>query len=315
MFGHKTLDRLDRMLDEAIQGTFRESDYDESKLSRVESKWKHFLGASVISRENIEEERNRVKELVSDISHQTKTPMANIRLYTELLRENLLKENLLKENLLKQNLGKAHKDASENAESAEDAEGAWTTDNLRIVEEIDRQAAKLEFLIQSLTKMSRLESNIVEVKPAEQKLSVLIDAAVQDVLPKAEKKGVKIVNTYAGEGNALYDMKWTKEALFNVLDNAVKYSPAGSKVTISVAEYKIYTAISVKDEGIGIEEGDTAKIFTRFYRAEEVQQEDGVGIGLYLTREILKKENGYIKVKSKKGEGAQFMLYLQNADM
>lgn len=302
MFGHKTLDRLDRMLDEAIQGTFRESDYDESKLSRVESKWKHFLGASVISRENIEKERNRVKELVSDISHQTKTPMANIRLYTELLKENLLKENL----------GKVHRDASENAESPEDA---WAADNLRIVEEIDRQAAKLEFLIQSLTKMSRLEGNIVEVKPTEQKLSVLIDAVVQDVLPKAKKKGVEIVNTYAGEGSALYDMKWTKEALFNVLDNAVKYSPAGSKVTISVAEYKIYTAISVKDEGIGIEEGDTAKIFTRFYRAEEVQQEDGVGIGLYLTREILKKENGYIKVKSKKGEGAQFMLYLQNADM
>lgn len=302
MFGHKTLDRLDRMLDEAIQGTFRESDYDESKLSRVESKWKHFLGASAISRENIEKERNRVKELVSDISHQTKTPMANIRLYTELLKENLLKENP----------GKGHKDASENAESAEDS---WAADNLRIVEEIDRQAAKLEFLIQSLTKMSRLEGNIVEVKPVEQKLSELIAAAVQDVLPKAEKKGVEIVNTYAGEGNALYDMKWTKEALFNVLDNAVKYSPAGSKVTISVAEYKIYTAISVKDEGIGIEEEDTAKIFTRFYRAEEVQQEDGVGIGLYLTREILKKENGYIKVKSKKGEGAQFMLYLQNADM
>ncbi len=295
MFGYKTLDRLDRMLDEAIQGTFRESDYDESKLFRVESKWKHFLGASVISRENIEKERNRVKELVSDISHQTKTPMANIRLYTELLKENLLKEN-------------------ENTENAESAD-VRAADNLRIVEEIDRQAAKLEFLIQSLTKMSRLEGNIVEVKPTDQKLSVLIAAAVQDVLLKAEKKGVKIVNTYAGEGSALYDMKWTKEALFNVLDNAVKYSPAGSKVTISVAEYKIYTAISVKDEGIGIEEGDTAKIFTRFYRAEEVQQEDGVGIGLYLTREILKKENGYIKVKSKKGKGAQFMLYLQNADM
>ena len=84
MFGQRTLDRLDRMLDEAIAGTFKESDYDESKLSKVESKWKHFLSASALSRENVEKEKDRVKELVSDISHQTKTPMANIRLYTEL---------------------------------------------------------------------------------------------------------------------------------------------------------------------------------------------------------------------------------------
>ena len=94
MFGQKTLDRLDHMLDEAIAGTFEESDYDESKLSKVECKWKQFLGASVLYRETVEKEKNRVKELVSDISHQTKTPMANIRLYTELLKEKLKADEL-----------------------------------------------------------------------------------------------------------------------------------------------------------------------------------------------------------------------------
>ncbi len=286
MFGRKTLDRIEQMVDDAIAGDFRESDYDETQLSRVESKWKHYLGLSALTRENMEREKENVKGLVSDISHQTKTPMANIRLYAELLRENL--------------------------ESEEDSAGKQQ--NLRLLDEISRQSEKLEFLIQSLTKMSRLESNIVEVKPRRQKLSELISAVVRDAVPKAVQKGVEIVNIYDGDGCADYDMKWTKEALGNVVDNAVKYSRPGGRVQISAKEYGWYTAISVKDQGIGVREEDTAKIFGRFYRAGEVQQEEGVGIGLYLTREILRKENGYIKVKSKPGEGAEFVLFLRKGN-
>ncbi len=286
MFGRKTQDRIEQMVDDAIAGDFRESDYDETQLSRVESKWKHYLGLSALTRENMEREKENVKGLVSDISHQTKTPMANIRLYAELLRENL--------------------------ESEEDSAGKQQ--NLRLLDEISRQSEKLEFLIQSLTKMSRLESNIVEVKPRRQKVSELISAVVRDAAPKAVQKGVEIVNIYDGDGCADYDMKWTKEALGNVVDNAVKYSRPGGRVQISAKEYGWYTAISVKDHGIGVREEDTAKIFGRFYRAGEVQQEEGVGIGLYLTREILRKENGYIKVKSKPGEGAEFVLFLRKGN-
>lgn len=287
MFGLKTLNRLDRMLDEAIAGTFRESDYDETQISRIESKWKQYLGLSVLTRENMEKEKESVKSLVSDISHQTKTPMANIQLYGELLRENL-------------EAGEASKEKEQ---------------NLKLLNEILKQTEKLDFLIQSLTKMSRLESNIVEVKPSRQKISELIAAAIWDVEPKARGKEIEIVNTYDGEGSADYDMKWTKEALGNVLDNAIKYSSFGGSVRISVMEYEFYAAVSVKDNGIGIREEDTAKIFGRFYRAGEVQQEDGVGIGLYLTREILRKENGYIKVKSKPGKGSEFVMYLQRGTM
>ena len=287
MFGLKTLNRLDRMLDEAIAGTFRESDYDETQISRIESKWKQYLGLSVLTRENMEKEKESVKSLVSDISHQTKTPMANIQLYGELLRENL-------------EAGEASKEKEQ---------------NLKLLNEILKQTEKLDFLIQSLTKMSRLESNIVEVKPSRQKISELIAAAIWDVEPKARGKEIEIVNTYDGEGSADYDMKWTKEALGNVLDNAIKYSGFGGSVRISVMEYEFYAAVSVKDNGIGIREEDTAKIFGRFYRAREVQQEDGVGIGLYLTREILRKENGYIKVKSKPGKGSEFVMYLQRGTM
>lgn len=294
MFGQKTLDRINDMLDAAIAGTFKESDYDETKLSRTEAKWKHFLGASVLSRENLEHEKNNVKELVSDISHQTKTPMANIKLYTSLLQESL----------------EAEEESGSEENSETDESKSRRDQNLKLLGEICGQTEKLEFLIQSLTKMSRLESNIVTVQPKRQKISPLLDAAIRDIQPVAQKKRIEIVNTYVGNGNACYDMKWTKEALGNVLDNAVKYSDTGSRVLVSAVEYELYVAISVKDSGMGIHEEDTAKIFGRFYRAQEAQQKDGVGIGLYLTREILKKEYGYIKVKSKPGEGAEFTLYL-----
>ena len=278
---------MEEMLDAALQGNFRESDYDESELSRVETKWKRFLSTSALSKEQLEREKENVKSLVSDISHQTKTPVANIRLYTELLKERLCGE----ENTLERQ------------------------QEIRMAEEISRQAEKLEFLIQSLTKMSRLESNILAVQPEEQGLQKLLEESIGDVTPKAEKKQVQIINNCVDNITAFYDFKWTKEAVCNVLDNAVKYSPRGGKVILSVTEYELYAAVSVRDEGIGIPEEDTARIFGRFYRAESVQQEDGVGIGLYLTREILRKQNGYIKVKSAPGKGSEFFLYLQRGRM
>lgn len=283
MFGNKTARYVEEMLDSALDGTYRESDYNESQLSRVETKWKRFLGTSALSRENLAKEKENVKSLVSDISHQTKTPMANIRLYTDLLIEKL-------------RTGDTPSDRIQEIEMAE---------------EIGRQAEKLEFLIQSLTKMSRLESNMVEVQPKEQGIRELVEADIADVMPKAEKKEIQIVNNCVDNIMAFYDMKWTKEALYNVLDNAVKYSPPGKKITVSVKAYEMYAAISVKDEGIGISEEDTAKIFGRFYRAASVQQEEGAGIGLYLTREILKKQSGYVKVKSAPGKGSEFLLYLR----
>lgn len=279
--------KVEEMLDAALQGNFRESDYDESELSRVETKWKRFLSTSALSKEQLEREKENVKSLVSDISHQTKTPVANIKLYTELLKERLCGEE----------------NTSERQQE------------IRMAEEISRQADKLEFLIQSLTKMSRLESNILAVQPEEQGLKKLLEESIGDVTPKAEKKQIQIINNCVDNITAFYDFKWTKEAVCNVLDNAVKYSPRGGKVILSVTEYELYAAVSVRDEGIGIPEEDTARIFGRFYRAESVQQEDGVGIGLYLTREILRKQNGYIKVKSAPGKGSEFFLYLQRGRM
>lgn len=279
MFGNKTLDRLDKMLEEAMSGEFKESSYDETKLSRLESKWKQFLGNSFVLKENLEKERDSVKSLVSDISHQTKTPMTNIKMYSQLLEENL--------------------------------ESGNTEQNQLLIQEIIRQTERLEFLIQALTKLSRLESNVVEVKPVKQSIRILIEAVVNSMSEKARRKQIEIQVLSELTGEACFDLKWTKEALENLLDNAVKYSSEGSQITITVTEYELYTAIGVKDQGIGIPEEEIPKIFGRFYRSEQVQQEEGVGIGLYLAREIVCKQDGYLKVKSKPCEGSEFQMFLR----
>ncbi len=285
MFGNKVIERLDRMLDDAMNGTFSESSYDETKLSRLESRWKEFLGTSVLSNQNLEAERHRLEQFISDISHQTKTPMTNIKMYTELLCEEVNAADPSVERIKK------------------------------YAEEIGRQNERLEFLIDSLTKLSRLESGTLEVVAAHSSINELVKAGVAAVKPKADKKKISFVTADAEKDASMianFDMKWTLEALINVLDNAVKYSPEGGKVFVDLSETEMYAAIHVIDEGQGITEEDAARIFGRFYRGSDVQQDEGVGIGLYLTREILSKEDGYIKVVSNENrKGGEFILYLR----
>ena len=304
MFTNKVVERLDQMLDDAINGTFSESSYDETKLSRLESKWKEFLGTSVLSNQNLEAERHRLEQFISDISHQTKTPMTNIKMYTELLSEevNTLQKNEADAEAVKASIKKIQK----------------------YTEEIGRQNERLEFLIDSLTKLSRLESGTLEVVADQTSVNELVKSGISAVKPKAAKKDIKIITTVPEQDvavavapedaavEAAFDMKWTLEALINVLDNAVKYSPEGGTIEVKLSETEMYAAIHVIDEGQGISEEDATKIFGRFFRSSEVQQDDGVGIGLYLTREILSKEDGYIKVISNdKREGGEFILYLK----
>ena len=271
----KTMKRLNQMLDDAINGTFQESAFNETELSRLESRWKQYLSLSGKSVDQAEKERENLKKLVSDISHQTRTPLSNILLYAELM---------------------------------EDA--AETENTKKLAHQILSQTKKLEFLIQALVKMSRLETDILEVVPRQQPVRLLVEQTIEEIIPKAQAKQIHIACTRFSDIEALYDLKWTGEALTNILDNAIKYSPAESTVFVEVKKFQLYTCISVKDQGIGIRESEKAQIFARFYRSMDVQQEDGIGIGLYLAREILQRENGYIKVHSRKGEGTCFSLYL-----
>ena len=270
----KLLKRLDKMLEDGINGTFEESDYDETQLSKLESKWLRYLTSSKISAQKTEQERERLKELVSDISHQTKTPLANILLYTEILQEQNLDEQ-----------------------------------SRQLVDEICQQSKKLEFLIQSLVKTSRLETGIFQLSPAENDIDSLIRSTIEQVVPKAESKQIKI--RYTPEScTAKYDSKWTQEALFNILDNAVKYSPENTEITLTVNAFELFSCIAVSDNGIGVAEEELSRIFGRFYRGQNVREQNGVGIGLYLSRQIIEGQGGYITAESTEGNGSVFKIFL-----
>ncbi len=268
-----TLKRIDEMLDKAIDNTFSETEFTETQTSRIEAKMRHYLMAGKVSRKKITEERNSVKSLVSDISHQTKTPVANILLYTELLREKISDKKALE-----------------------------------LLENVSEQTDKLNFLIQALVKISRLENGIITAVPKENSIKELLQGV--DYSGAAKEKGISLIFDEIPELTAVFDSKWTSEAISNIIDNAVKYTPAGGSVTVSAAEYEMFVKINISDTGIGITEEETAKIFTRFYRSPRVSDDNGVGIGLYLAREILSQQGGYIKVKSKIGHGSVFSVFL-----
>ena len=276
-YRHRTrriMENLNRMLDIAIQGDFTQEHFDESMLSSVETKLAHYLTASATSAKNVQAEKDKIKTLIADISHQTKTPIANILLYTQLLREQPLPEK-----------------------------------SQPCVDSLESQSRKLQSLIDALVKTSRLESGIIALRPAAGNLSSAIQSAISQLAPKAEEKGISIV-AESKDADAVFDPKWTEEAIFNLLDNAVKYTPSGGAVRISVISYELFSAVHINDTGPGIPEEEQPKVFQRFYRGLEHQNEEGVGIGLSLVRQIAEGQGGYVKVISEKGMGSTFSLYL-----
>ena len=270
----RTMHTMDKMLDDAIRGVFQAAHFDESRLSAVEAKLKQYLDASGTSAARLTEDRARVQGLIADISHQTKTPIANLLLYAGLL---------------------ADKDLPD------DCRG--------YVEQLTAQAEKLQFLIESMVKAGRLETGVIAVQPRPADVDALTQAAVQSALPEAERRGVQLSRLPAEVG-ACFDPKWTQEALGNLIDNAIKYTPAGGSVTVSVTPYELFCRIDVTDTGPGIPEDEQGRIFERFYRSPAVRDAQGVGLGLYLAREIAAANGGYIKVTSRPGNGSTFSLFL-----
>ena len=239
----------------------------------METKFAHYLSAAEASSQNIAQEKDKIKTLIADISHQTKTPIANLLLYSELLMEETLPAS-----------------AKEN------------------VEALYKQSEKLRFLIDSLVKLSRLENGIISLSPQQASLQPLLESVVEQYAAKASGKGLSIY-LYDTDISATFDFKWTAEALANIVDNAIKYTEHGT-ITISTVNYEMFTRIDISDTGSGIPENEQAKIFSRFYRSNAVQEQEGVGIGLYLARQIISGESGYIKVASVPGKGSTFSIFL-----
>lgn len=270
----RMLRRLDRMLDRTVFGDFVEDQFDETELSSLESRMARFLQGSASVRKNIEAEQAAVKTLIANISHQTRTPIANLLLYASLLSESDL-----------------------------------TPGQREQVQALTAQAEKLSFLIQALVKASRLEAGIVTPVPSCNPVEPLLKGAKDQEEYTAKSRQITLT-VIPFQGDASFDPRWTGEALGNVVNNAVKYTPAGGTVTISAQMLDSFCRVDVSDTGPGIPESEQAEIFNRFFRGRGTRTAEGLGLGLYLAREILTRQGGYIKVSSRPGSGCIFSLYL-----
>ena len=269
---------LCRAMDQMISGSgepVRAAD-SETLFARISYRLTRLYGIMQENRRKVDEERQELQMLVSDVSHQVKTPVSNLKMVTDTLLSKSVTEEEQRE----------------------------------FLQGIRDQTDKLEFLFQALVKTSRLETGAIRLEKKEVPLIDTLAMALSGIVYAAEKKNIS-VTVDCPEGLLLsHDSKWTAEAVFNLLDNAVKYTPVGGAIRISVEQWEMYVKLSVSDTGKGIPESNQAAIFRRFYREEEVHGEQGIGIGLYLTREIVTKQGGYIKVTSEVGRGSTFSVFL-----
>ena len=228
------------------------------------------------NRERVAKDRADLQELISDISHQVKTPIANLQMVNATLLEQSVPEEKQRE----------------------------------FLQASSGQLDKLDFLMQAMIKTSRLETGVISLDRKIQPLYDTLAAALGGILLNAEKKNIHVSVDCPPDLALAHDRKWTGEALFNILDNAVKYTPEGGTICVTVQSWELYVKIDIADSGKGIAENRQGMIFKRFYREEEVHDVDGIGIGLYLVREIVTMQGGYIKVSSAVGYGSVFSIFL-----
>lgn len=226
-----------------------------------------------------EEEENNTKSLITDISHQLKTPLASLKMSHELVMAGTLTEEERKE----------------------------------FQEQEKQEIEKIELLLDELVKLSRLEHHMIEMSPVKQDIKETVAGAVSQVYGKAKGRQIEIQVDVDETPAILHDRKWTAEALSNVLDNAIKYSEEQSTIFLRVKQLTTNVLIEIEDSGMGIETQELHQIFKRFYRGKKAEElvSDGVGVGLYLTRMILEQQSGTIMAKRKNGGGSIFLITLQ----
>ena len=269
---------LCRTLDNMIDGNeeLQKSNDSETLFARINHRLIRLYEIMQENRHKVDMERQELQMLISDISHQVKTPVSNLQMVTDTLLTKPVSEE----------------------------------ERMDFLQGIRSQTDKLDFLFQALVKTSRLETGAIRLEKKDSSLFHTLAQAMSSIVYAAEKKEIAVSVDCPENLIISHDSKWTSEALFNLLDNAVKYTPPGGKISVSVVLGEMYVEVKVTDTGKGISESNQASIFRRFYREEEVHEQQGVGIGLYLAREIVTRQGGYIKVVSEPGHGSEFSIML-----
>lgn len=249
------MSELSDYIDSALDGNLEITEFDEKELSKIKSKLIKFLYASQVKEAKINTEKSKTKDLIADISHQTKTPITNLSLYISLLEDDPKDE---------------------------------------YIEIIKYELNKLEFLIQNLVKSSRLESDIISLQKHQANLKDIVEDALREFKVILSEKDISI-NLKDEDLIFNLDERWLKEAIHNLVDNAIKYSPNGSTINISVYKSYLNYNLDIENECKDLSEETLPKIFERFYRGKNSVSKDGLGLGLFIAREIIEKHGGNIR--------------------
>lgn len=240
--------------------TFRDTDDLLSKIIEQLQRLEEMMSGT---KQKIIADRDNMQALITEIAHQLRTPLVNIKTYLDILELPELTENEEKQAL----------------------------------QALDFSQQKLTFLVESFIKISRFENKLIQIKKKETNVKETVVEAMFQVHKQAHEKQIDL-SLDAKEAIVLsHDKNWLAEAIYNVLDNSVKYSPEESKIDLALSENDLFIQLFIRDYGIGIEKGEEPKIYQRFYRGKRVTTEEGFGVGLYLTREIINQHGGLIKVK------------------
>ncbi len=293
---------LCRYAEQVMQGeSLPDQQNRETLTSKVVMELEKMERMTALRLEESRREKQQLLEMISEITHQIKTPVSNLRMYCEMLSEEEMP-------LFPPASGSG---SAAKAPARQDTPGHGITCSSpnKIMEQ---QLIKLDFLLDTLLKASRLETDMIHPDMENRRVLDTLAAAVNNIMHKAELKHIEISVDCRSSIQVCHDRKWTAEAIENILDNAVKYTPENGSIRILVRVGEMYTEIRIQDTGKGIEPAHINDIFKRFYREKSVSQEEGLGLGLYLARYIITLQKGYIAVRSAPGEGSCFSVCLPN---
>ena len=214
----------------------------------------------------VESERDGIKKLLAEIAHQLRTPLSNMETYLTLLEDNRIGDK----------------------------------ERETYIKAVEKSENKLHFLIEKFIVAARLENQIIQIHKCDSNLKETVAQAVFQVRKKAEEKNINIiVQGEDADKRVLHDRNWLCEAICNLLDNSIKYSPVSTDIVVTLISNEMFSEICIEDSGTGIEKGEENKIFQLYYRGKNVSNEEGYGMGLFITREIVQKHDGFMKVKRK----------------
>lgn len=270
------IDKLNRYIQKVSKGDYlvNISENSEDELSSLKNSLYKITVMLKEESENKKKQNEAIVSSVSDISHQLKTPLTSM----QILIDNILDNPQMDESTKR-----------------------------KFITEISKQIKEMNFLILALLKLSKLDAGVVEFDKEKISLNNIINDTIDTLDVLIELKQIKIIKNFKSNSTIIGDYNWNKEAILNIVKNAVEHTSANKTVTITLDENSVYTSITIKDEGEGIKEKELKNIFNRFYKTEN-SDENSIGIGLSLAKSIIEKQNGHITVDSIEGQGTTFKI-------